>query len=449
MSDQLNIEELIRSKLDEAEITPSQGAWKGVQRQLRIKKFLRFDPGRFNVFYLSGLLVAGAALVALISTRAPGEDSLELSADPIQNTEEIATGQDNKAPATTGGLESTESKGNNTSQETEKEIHVGEGSVTPAEQTGEDGIQETPPQENTDSDPMAAEETGAAIPVQQTLVTYFTVSAQSGCAPLQVKFTNASVNATSLTWNFGTGEISSDSDPGYLFADPGTYTVALHAEGVDGQRAVHHKVIEVHPVPAAEFEIEQGLEGMDGVESLELMNYSTGAFAFAWELTGSKKQARDRWSSNEFQPSIEVQDLTREDRSVRLVATNNHGCTDTSIVEIPTINGTKPQTLVFPTAFSPNQTGPTGGRYSPHEKRTNLFHPHFADVPGTYNLKVYSRMGELVFESHDIYFGWDGYFQQEKAAVGVYLWVVDGTWEDGSAFNLKGDVTLLWTNRWP
>ena len=66
MSNHQNIEELFRSKLGEAEITPSKGAWKGVQRQLRMKKFLRFDAGSFNAWYAGALLVAGATAVALL-----------------------------------------------------------------------------------------------------------------------------------------------------------------------------------------------------------------------------------------------------------------------------------------------------------------------------------------------------------------------------------------------
>ena len=44
MSKRMNIEELVRSQLGQAEVEPSPGAWKAVLRQLRMKKFLLFDP---------------------------------------------------------------------------------------------------------------------------------------------------------------------------------------------------------------------------------------------------------------------------------------------------------------------------------------------------------------------------------------------------------------------
>ena len=89
MSERFNIEELVRTKMEQAEITPSQGAWKGVQRQLRMKQFLRFDPGRFNLYYLGGLLVAGAVAISLLSIE-PARD------EPRTNVTESTLQTENK-----------------------------------------------------------------------------------------------------------------------------------------------------------------------------------------------------------------------------------------------------------------------------------------------------------------------------------------------------------------
>ncbi len=75
MSDKLNIEQLVSSKLGEAEITPSQGAWKGIQRKLRWRKFLRFNPGQFNAYYLAGLIIAATGLIVILSTKPDSPDS--------------------------------------------------------------------------------------------------------------------------------------------------------------------------------------------------------------------------------------------------------------------------------------------------------------------------------------------------------------------------------------
>ena len=65
----MNIEELMRAKLADAELTPSPGAWKAVTRKLRFRRFMRFDPARFNIWYLGSLVVAGTCSQATVDAR--------------------------------------------------------------------------------------------------------------------------------------------------------------------------------------------------------------------------------------------------------------------------------------------------------------------------------------------------------------------------------------------
>lgn len=55
----------------------------------------------------------------------------------------------------------------------------------------------------------------------------FTVSSDSGCAPLIIRFTNNSTGASSFIWNFGDGSKDSISDPVHIYASPGTFTPTL------------------------------------------------------------------------------------------------------------------------------------------------------------------------------------------------------------------------------
>ena len=125
---------------------------------------------------------------------------------------------------------------------------------------------------------------------------------------------------------------------------------------------------------------------------------------------------------------------------------NEHGCTDTASSELGDL-GVSERTLTFPTVFSGNPTGPTGGYYNPNELRLDVFFPRYNEEPAKYHLRVYSKMGEVIFETRDLLQGWDGYYREEAAPSGVYLWVAVGTWQNGSTFKLRGDVTLLWNNR--
>ncbi|MEM9141593.1 MAG: PKD domain-containing protein [Bacteroidota bacterium] len=50
----------------------------------------------------------------------------------------------------------------------------------------------------------------------------------------QVTFNGTVANANSISWDFGDGSTSSDEDPIYAYADPGTYTVVMTVNGDNG-----------------------------------------------------------------------------------------------------------------------------------------------------------------------------------------------------------------------
>jgi PKD repeat protein len=450
MSDKMQIEELVRAKLGGAEIEPSGGAWKGVQRQLRSRQFLRFDPGQFNIFYLGAVLVAAAALVTLVTRNSPGQATPETVPGAQFNTQQPVTGPESAAGAGTDGSGETDARPLNTPSESGPQNKETAGNrASEAAPGDEDHPSASGPAERSGDLHQDGGEGGPGQPVRQTLVTYFTASAGSGCVPLRVSFFNASVNASSVTWSFGTGDISTENNPEYLFAEPGRYTVTLRAVGRDGVSEAYHQLIEVYPVPRAGFEIEEGPEGSDGAGPLQLTNYSEGAFSYAWDLVDRHNRTTGTWSSNEFQPALNIPGSPQEGHSVRLVALNEYGCSDTLIAQIPAVTATVRPTLRFPTAFSPGLTGPTGGSYEPGERRIDIFYPIISEIPAEYHLQIFSRLGELVYETREIYRGWDGYHLEERSAGGVYIWIADGSWEDGSTFSVKGDVTLIWGDRRP
>ena len=470
-----SIEELVRAVLGEAEIEPLTGSWNAIQRNLRWRQFTRFNPGRFNIFYAGGLLVAGAGIVAMLNLDRPVDPDT-----PVKGRTEI-TGQlhDRTGPGETGSPGSTDvtDQLHDAGGETGTLNNAGPGQVSnaladpegsdPGPTTGPGPATEPGAKAGTTMDPSGTGGSGVdpgstTDPVAGdidpgpttdpdapgptygagTLVAFFTPSVYSGCAPLEVTFFNCSVNALSARWDFGTGQTSSELNPDHTFHDPGSYTVTLTSEDSGGQPAVFRQVIEVHPAPRAEFEIEEGLRTREGVEELSLLNYSSGAVSYAWEIMN--EEFSGRWSATSFQPLVRMRELDRGARRIRLVATSEFGCTDTLVRAIPETAGPAARQLQFPNAFSPNTTGPSGGQYSPHEKRIDVFHPVFGNVPSEYLLRIYNRRGELIFESRNLYEGWDGYYLQERSAGGVYVWMAEGSWPDGEEFSLQGDVTLIW-----
>ncbi len=139
--------------------------------------------------------------------------------------------------------------------------------------------------------------------------------------------------------------------------------------------------------------------------------------------------------------------------NVVLFVTDDHApwtlpCYGNSEVRSPTFDRLAREGVVFANAFSPNPSGPGDGSFAPGSKRIDLFYPIYIEVPVEFHMRVFTRRGEQIFETREIYQGWDGYMYQELAPGNVYVWMAEGKWEDGESFSLRGDVTLVWNQNW-
>ena len=206
-------------------------------------------------------------------------------------------------------------------------------------------------------------------------LTYFTTSIQSGCAPLTVQFTDQSINATAYLWDFGTGDMSREQNPLYEFKEAGRYVVTLTTENHGKLPTTSRMMVEVLAAPVADFQIEEGLEGFENHVVLNLVNYSTDGSVFTWNLVNDACKDCSDWSSNEHQPSLELKSISPESRSVRLEVISENGCSDTLIQPLPLVVESSETRIKFPTAFSPNPSGPGDGSFAPGSKRIDLFHP--------------------------------------------------------------------------
>jgi gliding motility-associated-like protein len=98
--------------------------------------------------------------------------------------------------------------------------------------------------------------------------------------------------------------------------------------------------------------------------------------------------------------------------------------------------------MMFPNVFAPSVSGPTGGWYNPNDVSNEIFFPVHDGVM-EYNLIIYNRWGELVFETDNVNQGWDGYCGSIRCTEGVYVWQVKVRYSNNTQEVLVGDVTLL------
>ncbi len=254
-----------------------------------------------------------------------------------------------------------------------------------------------------------------------------------GCAPLTVQFTNLSEYAMASDWQFGDGGEANATNPVYTYWQPGTYTVTLTVTGPDGgtDQMVQEQIIHVYPNAHASFTVIPN-EVSAPSEPIYALNQSQNATIYSWDFG-------DGNTSNAENPVYYYQE--EGTYTVTLIANNEFNCPDT--LTLPdVVNVIASGTISFPNAFSPNPFGGGTGYYDPLSYDNDIFFPMHEGVE-EYQLQIFNKWGELLFESKDVGKGWDGYYASQLCKQDVYVWKVRAMFVDGQTYEQSGDVTLI------
>lgn len=88
--------------------------------------------------------------------------------------------------------------------------------------------------------------------------------------------------------------------------------------------------------------------------------------------------------------------------------------------------------VVMPTAFSPNG-----------DNVNDYFRIKYPDIVKSMNLVVFNRFGQKIFETSDVYRGWDGSYKGAVQTPGTYVWKLGYTDVNGDAHSQSGYVVLI------
>lgn len=261
----------------------------------------------------------------------------------------------------------------------------------------------------------------------------FTYNPDQGCAPLTVTFTNTSQYADpgSYYWEFGANQGTSRAiNPTYTYNEPGTYSVTLTATNVTGEvvTITKHAIIEVYDKPSAQFNLKPRIIYVPGGK-LYTDNQSFGASSYLWDFG-------DGATSSEYEPSHTYNEAGEGRFDISLIAYNELGCSDTLKLDAA-VQVMKGGQLLIPNAFSPNLSGP-GSEHG----QNDVFIPMMRGVT-EYQLLVFNRWGELLFETTDPSRGWDGYYKGRLCQQDVYVYKIQAKFADGENITRIGDINLL------
>jgi gliding motility-associated-like protein len=244
----------------------------------------------------------------------------------------------------------------------------------------------------------------ATITVNQSPQVTFLANQLSGCAPLNVQFENTSGIQTGAIWNIE-GTTFNSTNLNYTFTQPGCYDVSLTlTNNACASTFSVNDLICVEAVPFASF-IPSSYELTSSPQSIIFTNTSTGASTYNW-IFGNGNVSTLTNPQQVFN--------TIEGSEVWLYAYAPNGCYDSTMLFIPYEEG-----LVY---YIPNTFTPDGDNYNQTWKPifTSGFDPY------NFELKIYNRWGEVVFESYNASIGWDGSYSNKGVKVqdGAYIYLI-------------------------
>jgi gliding motility-associated-like protein len=277
------------------------------------------------------------------------------------------------------------------------------------------------------------------------LVAAFKADPLRGCFPSNITVTENTSTGDVMEWRVvdSNGRIAATSNaplPVFQITNPGNYSIFLTtSNSLTGQVAnTQQDNFEVFDNPVASFDLRPTTVFVPDTE-LTTFNFSTGATDYDWDFG-------DGGTSFDVEPIYVYKVEGAYD--VRLIARNDHGqgvvCTDTLIRKVTAKQG---GVTKVPNAFTPNPNGPSGGNVGAGSGGNGTFNDVFLPIvkgAEEFNMQIFDRWGNLIFESNSNSVGWDGYDANGKLMpAGVYVYKLTVRLSDGQRSTQIGDVTMI------
>jgi gliding motility-associated-like protein len=250
----------------------------------------------------------------------------------------------------------------------------------------------------------------------------------SGCSPLVVEFFNTSDADFNCAWTFGDSLTYLGCDNVVITFDTGgVYDVNLIAYDANGcfNDVTYNNYITVYQTPTASLTATPTILFPDSPVTT-ILNTSTPADFYIWNM-GVGDPDEMYFEPGDYQYPANISDTFL----ITMYAITTEGCADTAYQQIFFNND--------PFYYVPNTFIPDG------DNRNEIWTPVFSNIENVkkYNVQVFNRWGELVFESTDPAQGWNGNYNGKKCQDGTYTWKLQFTWYDKRIYDKTGHVNLL------
>lgn len=279
----------------------------------------------------------------------------------------------------------------------------------------------------TDTESFTITEPQAVIPV-------LTPDDSSGCFPHQVLFSNTTSGSGSIvssTVNFGDGTPAITTNGldncSHTYLAPGEYTVSITSVSANGcsYSNTFTNLVSVSG-PVADFSISPNPTTIFETHVTLTDNSSSGVVNYQWLIPGGTPDV----SAFEHQ-EVDFPQGIPGNYPVTLVVTDQQGCVDsvTKIVQV------LPDVILY----APNTFTPDGNEFN----QTWFLYISGIDIYH-FNLKVFNRWGEVIWESNDPTGRWDGTYGGKLVPEGEYTWILE-TREllSDKKYTFEGHINLI------
>ncbi|CAN5261349.1 hypothetical protein BH09BAC3_BH09BAC3_22840 [soil metagenome] len=273
------------------------------------------------------------------------------------------------------------------------------------------------------------------------LIATFLASPLESCFPSDIEIVSANITGNIIVWKVidQNGRVVANSSaalPIFQIPQAGKFTITLTASNsVTAQTvtATPQDVV-IYPKPRASFLARPEVVFVPDTE-MTTTNFSTGANQYYWDFDFNG----DNSTLEEPKYTYKIEGVYNLALYAQFDHGNNLVCADTLIQKITAKQGgiTK-----VPNAFTPNLGGP-GANNGAGDQSNDVFLPLVKGAE-EYNLQIYDRWGNLIFESNSTQVGWDGYSADGKLLpAGVYVYKLTIRLSDGQRSTQIGDVTMI------
>ena len=240
------------------------------------------------------------------------------------------------------------------------------------------------------------------------------------CSNFTLKPAVGSSSIMSSTWSIN-GQNFSGSTLNYCITQAGKYSIKANFVDENGCPNSTTYTVTAYPLPSANFEFSP-LNPTESIDEVIFTDVSKGDSINNWSWYFINNSGQPNFNQNASYMFPEAGTYP-----IALVVKNKWGCIDTVVKPI-----TVGENFSFyvPNAFTPNGDG-----------INDTFFPKGHGIV-KFDVAIFDRWGEKLFNTSDFFQGWDGTFKGEDCKNDVYVWKINVTMPNSKVKTYTGHVTL-------